>query len=90
MFGKQRTRVWGRSAQQAEDCEASSGAFGEVFEGLERLERLPVAVFQRKAGRKAPGTEASNVPSSSSNLCPLNGFQLAPRTHLPPPHIVKV
>ncbi|MBR1607874.1 MAG: hypothetical protein IJ664_09180, partial [Clostridia bacterium] len=30
-FGKQRTQVWGRSAQQAEDCEASSGAFRPAF-----------------------------------------------------------
>ena len=28
---------------------------------MERPERLPVAGFQRKAGRKAPDAEASNV-----------------------------
>ena len=40
---------------------------GEEFEGLERPERLPVAGFQRKAGRKAPdrgGLERSPLPIS--------------------------
>ncbi len=42
---------------------------GAEQEGSKRPERLPVAGFQRSAGRKAPGAEASNVSFSLANFC---------------------
>ncbi len=38
---------------------------GEEFEGLERPERLPMAGFQRKVGRKAPDRVALIVTLSN-------------------------
>ena len=60
MFGKQRKQVWGRSAQQAEDCEAIPKKSGDgrwsflqsdgswVFHGPRRLFAAPYKLNWRK------------------------------------------
>ena len=61
-------------------------AFGAELEGLERPERLPVAGFQRKAGRKAPdrgGLERFPLPVSVFQLLVLS-FISPPAPRSPP------
>ena len=57
-----------QAGSSAEVQEMKSPGAGQ--EGSKRPERLPVAGFQRRAGRKAPDAEASNV--SPPNYCVSN------------------